>query len=676
MKKRLFKLAIIFTFIFALLPTTVHADVPYKTFTVDGERNFIETQTAYVPDSRLVQFGDELLKQPSDFKVHEGHLYIADTGNKRILITTLKGDVVNIMGEDILEKPVGLDVANGYVYVADETLGQVVQFDVDGNVEHVYERPTSPSFGSSSPFTPTKVTVDSRENLYVISRGNSNGLIQLNRNTNAEFLGYFAPNMTSISLLTSFRRLIFTEEQLARMLNIIPNSPVNLTIDPEGLVYTITPQDNFESLKKLNMGGNNILDATISDRQMTGVAVGPYENIFTISSNGYIYEYNREGNLLFIFGGRDSGQQRLGLFTQAVAIDVDQQNSIYVLDQTKGEIQVFKSTEFADQVHEALVLYQDGNYEESKHIWDGVLKVNSLFDFANLGMGEAHFKDENYAEALESYRLAHNVSGYSDAYWELRNVWIRENILPMMGWLLGLWIFMKVFKFVNGKWPITAYNNFKSKIKNNKLYQELTYATYFMKHPIDGSYGIKREGKTSNLSVAIVGALALIVYAFSKYFTGFIFSNVRSGEFTVVNDIFIGFVIYVFVVSATYLVSTINDGESTYKNLMHGFVYALTPYILFQPIVTLISNFLTLNEAFVIQFSSVVILTWVLVLLFIAIKELNNYEGRETIKIILISLFTMFIGALIIFVLYILFNQLFSFIQAVFREAVYRFEIR
>ena len=72
------------------------------------------------------------------------------------------------------------------------------------------------------------------------------------------------------------------------------------------------------------------------------------------------------------------------------------------------------------------MLYQDGNYIESKEIWEEVLKVNSLFDFANLGMGEAHFKEENYAEALESYKLSRNVSGYSDAYWELRNVWIRK----------------------------------------------------------------------------------------------------------------------------------------------------------------------------------------------------------------------------------------------------------
>ena len=676
MKKMKKTLLSIFMGLLLLMMTTVtvSAEVPYKTFTIDGNKEYTETQTAYLPKGRLIQFGEYLLDQPEDLKIFNNKFYIADTSNKRVIVSDLKGETSQLIGEGILVKPAGIDVTKDAIYVADESLGQVIEFNHDGEVVYVFERPTHPSFGKTAPFTPIKVIVDERENVYVISRGNSNGMIQLNKNTNNEFLGYFSPNMTSISLLTSFRKLIFTEEQLSRMLNIIPNSPVNLTMDKEGLIYTITPQDNRDVLKKLNMAGRNIISTHVSDRQMSSLAVGPYENIFTLSSNGYIYEFNREGNLLFVFGGKDAGQQRLGLFSQASAIDVDENNRVYVLDQNKGEVQIFESTEFAKKVHEALVLYQDGNYLESKEIWEDVLKVNSLFDFANLGMGEAYFKEEDYANALNSYRLSRNIGGYSDAYWELRNVQIRENIIGFLGIIAGLTVLVKGFNFYNRKRPIEVYNNFKDKVKNNKLYKELSFAVYFMKHPIDGSYGIKREKKTSNLSAAIIAGLALIIWVLSKYFTGFIFSNVKQGEFTVLNDMIIAFVSFFFVATATYLVSTINDGESKYRDLVHGFIYSLTPFILFQPIITFISNFLTLNEAFVMSFSKFIILIWVLSLIYVAIKELNNYENKETIKIILLSIFTIFIGILIIFVLYLLVSQLFSFIQAVFREAVYRIE--
>ena len=83
------------------------------------------------------------------------------------------------------------------------------------------------------------------------------------------------------------------------------------------------------SRQKLNMAGKTLLNVLF--RSIDGRSCcSPYENIFTISSNGYIYEYNREGNLLFVFGGKDVGLQRLGLFSQTSAIAVDDRNSIYV----------------------------------------------------------------------------------------------------------------------------------------------------------------------------------------------------------------------------------------------------------------------------------------------------------------------------------------------------------
>ena len=655
-------------------PMAVIAEVPYKTFTIDGNKDVTETQTAYLPEGRLVQFGELMLDQPEDMKIQDNKIYIADTGNASIVVTDSKGSYGVRIGEGILKKPVGLDVVNNSLYVADETLGQVLEFDLDGNLVYTFDRPIHPSFGKSAPFTPNKVTADERGNVYVISRGNSNGMIQLNKNTNNEFLGYFSPNLTSVSFMTAFRRLIFTEEQLSRMLNIIPNSPVNLTMDKEGLIYTITPQDNRDVLKKLNMAGRNIISTHVSDRMMSGIAVGPYENIFTVSSNGYIYEFNREGNLLFIFGGKDSGQQRLGLFTQVSAIQVDDENMLYVLDQSKGEVQMFKSTEFSDKVHEALILYQDGNYSESKDIWEDVLKVNSLFDFANLGMGEAHFKEENYSEALNSYKLSRNIPGYSQAYWELRNVQIRQNVIPFLGVLLSLIIIKKILGWVHKRYPIKSYVRFKTKIQQNSLYQKLMFSFYYMKHPIDGSYGIKRENKTSNVSVLIIATIALLISSFSKYFTGFIFSTVKAGEFSLINDALITFIGFMFITTATYLVCTINDGESTYKNLVHGFVYSLTPYIVIKPILVFFSNYLTLNEAFLISFGELVIIAWVATLIFVTIRDINNYENKETIKIILLSIFTILIGILIIFVLFLLVNQLLSFIQAFIREAVYRIE--
>ena len=57
-----------------------------------------------------------------------------------------------------------------------------------------------------------------------------------------------------------------------------------------------------------------------------------------------------------------------------------------------------------------------------------VTDMNSMFDVANRAMGRAYFQEENYDEALRYARLAKDRDGYSDAYWEVRNVWLKRNI--------------------------------------------------------------------------------------------------------------------------------------------------------------------------------------------------------------------------------------------------------
>ena len=96
------------------------------------------------------------------------------------------------------------------------------------------------------------------------------------------------------------------------------------------------------------------------------IYVGPIGNIYVISGDGYIAEYDIEGNLLFLFGGQDVSNQVSGLFNVPSAIAVDSKYNIYVLDEANQEIQIFMPTDFSNLVHEALGFYQDGEYVDSK----------------------------------------------------------------------------------------------------------------------------------------------------------------------------------------------------------------------------------------------------------------------------------------------------------------------
>ena len=55
-------------------------------------------------------------------------------------------------------------------------------------------------------------------------------------------------------------------------------------------------------------------------------------------------------------------------------------------------------------------------------------------------------------------------------------------------------------------------------------------------------------------------------------------------------------------------------------------------------------------------------------MLFIMVKEIHNYSFLETVRNVLITIFTMGLFLLTGYILYVLFNQLFDFISAILQE--------
>lgn len=679
MKKRSISTIFIAAFILFqslfLAPKTVQAEDVFKTFTENGYGDIVQTQDAYSAFKTLSVFGEDTLNKPLDMKFGPNEdIYIADSGNNRILVITKSGEVVRTIKHPEFAHPSGLFVdEEGGIYVADDTANKIFFLNASGELIHTFEKPKSISFGEKAPFSPTKLTVDSRGNVYALSRGNNNGLIMLNKDVEGEFLGYFAPNETSQSLLTSFRKLIFSDEQLDRMLSTTPDSASNVTIDERGLIYTVTPNENSRNVvKKLNMGGINLFRPNYVYFP-SSVAVGQLDNVFVVGEDGFIYEYTSEGELLFMFAGGDDGKQRRGLLGKGATVLVDSEGIVYTLDEKKSEIQAFLPTEFTKTLHQALELYQNGRYVESKEPWSDVLNMNSQFDFANLGVGEAYYKEENYSQAMQAFRKAKSKTSYSDAFWEVRNVWIRENVITVMAIGVAIIIALQLLKYFLPKTKVGKQLSKRfQKFKSIKLIKELNFLTYYWLHPIDGAYGIRKENKTSNLSVLLIGIGSIVIYVCDKYVTGFIFRYTRDGVYTLGQDIGFSLLVFFAIVIATYLVCTISDGSTTFRQLVHGCIYGLGPYVFIKPFIILVSNGLTLNESFVLQFANIIMYAWIVTLLFITVKELNEYSFKQTIRVILLSAFTLFIAGLSTFILYSLFQQLFSFIASLYGEVVHR----
>ena len=651
---------------------TASAETPYKTYTIDGYGYVLETQSAYNPLAAITKVGETAFVSPMDMAIgKDGNLYIADAGAHVILICSREGEQVGSIGEGILQTPTGVYVTeDGTVYVADKDAKKVFVFDAQGNVTAEYGKPDSPIYGNSMDFKPTKVVANKTGTMYIICEGNMNGIVQLSPVEGGSFLGYFGTNYTSLSPFQMIQRVILTDAQRAQMLSNIPSTPTNLHIDDTGLIYTVTQGDKDTSLKKLNIAGKNLLDSDPYYADLpAAVTTGNYNNILVADSDGYIYEYNEDGELLFMFGGRDDGRQRVGLCNKVEAIAVDEDDRIYLLDSDKKQIHIFEPTEFTNLLHESLYLFSKGQYTQSKEPLSKVLQMNSMFDYANQAMGHAYLQEENYEQALKYFRLAKSFEGYSDAFWEVRNIWIRNYLVAAVLAIAAVVVLIRGGKSLYRK---KYADHPATQTGEHILWGQLRYSLYFMRHPMDGCYGVKKEGKNSWWCANILLGTFILISILEKYCSGFLVKTVREGRYDLITDIGKVLVIFIGLTACNYLVVTINEGEGFFKDLYCAYAYCLTPYIVIKPFVILLSNVLTYNEVFLITFANIIVWTWVVILILLTLKEINNFTVGETAKALAITAFTVLILTLLVCIIYVLFSQVIDFVITVVREVVYR----
>jgi len=678
--KKIFALLGVIGLVYLSAPQVLETNangLPYSTYTYSSSMgDIVWTQDAYLPLSISTELGGETLDTPSDITVDANDIiYVADTGNSRIIRYDLENDTVSSFGETILDQPTGVHVdSQGSVYVADFGTKEAYKFVYNEGTSTfdlavTYAKPVgTPYFSDEDAFDPNKIVTDTGLNVYILLSGNINGLAEFKND--GDFFGYFGGNRIPDTWDNTVKSLLFDEQQRREWFQMIPDPVYNVAVDQAGLILTTT-KDNAGYLK-LNIANDVYSKSAWGFDNVEDLFVGPYDTVFAITDDGYITEYDPNGSVLFIFSGPDQYGQK-GLFKSPKGIAVDSKNNIYAVDDTTNSLQVFIPTDFASLVHQAIKLYFDGRYAEALEPWQQVLKMNRLFDLANQGIGDAYFAQGNYAEAMKYYKIARDRDGYSNAYWEVRNAALLKSGPIIIYVLIAIIVLVIVNKFV----PFMHYVKQGTKgadtsMRKFKLYREMTFPFYIFRHPIDGFYGVKREKKGSNLSAAIYLALFFGMYILWIYATNFQFNDNIPSEIDFFEQIIAIFVPFTLWVVANYLVCSIRDGEGKLSDVFQSSAYSLLPMIITFPILTLISQVLTQNEVFV--YDTILTLGVVVTVIYfvVMVKEIHYYDMKPTIGNILISLFTGIMILAVLLIVYFLLNEIYGVFADIIQEVISR----
>jgi sugar lactone lactonase YvrE len=434
--------------------------------------------SAYILGQHLYFEGENIgaFRSPQDIHVHGNLLYLADSGNHRIIILEFSDDttfeVIDIKtyamlnGEPTLfNNPHGIFVSQwqanfGQIWIADTSNQRVLHLDKDWNViteiRHpgIYGRcPDSevPAFregygisllNEASDFLPSKLTVDFSGRLFVQTRHINRGLMEFDRY--GFFAGYMGAPPVQVSIVDQFWRLIATQEQRERMMLNVPVEYTNLSIDHEGFIYVTTSSENVDPVARLNAMGGDVLIrngwedpigdlwwGTGADRsgpsELVAVTALPNNSFVVFDRNrGRLFAYDQQGQMLYIWGGPGN---REGFFTFPTALD-NMGHTIFALDGGRGAdfaaLTRFDLTEYGALINEALDMYQRGLYEESYGIWNDVLRINGNFGLAYTGIARARLRQGQYREAMHYFRLQNDYRNYGRAFGFYRRIWMEQ----------------------------------------------------------------------------------------------------------------------------------------------------------------------------------------------------------------------------------------------------------
>lgn len=438
-------------------------EAPWQSYTPDKWHNTIPAPNGYLPSRSIsgAQIGCGDFKSAADmfYCAARKEIYIVDSGNARIIVLDesleLKKEYDRLKNKDgseyFLSNPQGIFVLeDGTMYIAEYGNQEVVICDTDGNILDIPDKPQSTLLPENFNYLPGKIVVDSVGKIYVLSQGIYQGIIYLE--PDGTFIKFFGPNDVEMTFKRQLMKLwknILSDAAAATMQAFNPIEYGNMYMGQDGYIYATSAgtENGSKVITKLNPVGIDCLPFSfVGVIQFSDISVDE-NGIMTLlnRTTGRLAQLDENGKSIFLFGG--IGNQ-VGLFQNPVSL-IEVGGKMYVMDADKNTITEFELTQFGSMVREAIVLYNEGLYEESIQPWEEVIRHNSNYLLAYTGLGKAYYQLEQYDKAMYYYKLANDKGNYSVAFKEASLNKVRSSfgtIVFIVAVLITAIILFKVYR--------------------------------------------------------------------------------------------------------------------------------------------------------------------------------------------------------------------------------------
>lgn len=686
---------VLFTFfLFICLPITALAGsdsnygLNYNSYIYDGQGNPVAVPPAYEYENSITgtDVSDEEFRNLEDVKYDgAGRIYFADSGNARVVVATSRLDPVTVIDsyveggeEKEFVNPCAVEVQGDSLYIADSEAGKIIRIHTNTfETLAVYNRPSIPALGENYVYQPIDVAVDDAGYLYVIARDINQGLILVDaQGSFSSFLG--APEV-SLKWNEILVRKLLPKRLWGQLGKNVPTEYNSVFINNKGFLYVTSQSADISPIARLNAQGENILkykdeapcgDGIYLDKDGSPV-VSRFVDIVSSdngmyfaldSARGRIFGYDEDGRLLYIFG--HTGSQKDAVYAPTALELMD--GKILVTDKTRNACLVFSQTSVGRNIDLAMTYHKSGEYDKERDMWLRVTAENSNYDIATIYLARLDIREGNYQEALIKLSSVQEKEYYAIALQSYRSQWLEQNavwlaliVLVLAGGVIAIRLVLKKAVWVQ-------------RLKATALYGELTYSKYMIFHPFNGFWDMKREKRGSMRGATILFVLFSFWVIIRARFTAYLFMEQDAGSVNALFEWLTMVVPLLLWIIANWCFTTLMDGEGSMWDIYMATGYALTPYVIFSPLLLTVSYFLAGEETVFYTYADVLVWLWVLALIVIGMAVVHDYSVSKTVLVVVLTILGM---ATILFVVLLVGNlvqEIYNYFHNIYEEIAFR----
>ena len=211
-----------------------------------------------------------------------------------------------------------------------------------------------------------------------------------------------------------------------------------------------------------------------------------------------------------------------------------------------------------------------------------------------------------------------------------------------------------------------------SKENIKRILETLKYSLYVISHPLDGFWDLNHEKRGSVEAATIIIILAVLTNILRMQFSSFLFVTVRWSRVNIIIEILGVLAPIIIGVVSNWCLTSLMDGKGTMSDIYMAAGYAMTPYVLINIPLILVSNVITTDEGSFYYVFQTIALIWCGALLLSAMMMIHDFS---LMKALICAALTI-VGMLVIIFLLLLFFSLISdavaYFYSLYKEISYR----